>query len=136
MYLEAGLSPAPGDADRGAYLRWLAFYGAAFKQAIIDRGLKRDAAPRSISPYSDCETVLQAMDAQLAKSDYLLSDRCSAADVLRSGALGWMVDFGPVDPPATTRASIARIWPTCRHSAAPRRSAPRPEHSDAAGASG
>ncbi len=46
LYPEAGLSPAPGDADRGAYLRWLAFYGSAFEPAIIDLALKRPAPPR------------------------------------------------------------------------------------------
>ncbi|CAD7733071.1 Disulfide-bond oxidoreductase YfcG [Xanthomonas hydrangeae] len=109
LYPEAGLSPAPGDADRGAYLRWLAFYGSAFEPAIIDRAMKRDAPPRSMSPYADCDTVLQVIDAQLAKGDYLLGERCSAADVLWGGALGWMVDFGLVDPPAPTRAYIARM---------------------------
>ncbi|NIJ91757.1 glutathione S-transferase [Xanthomonas campestris] len=109
LYPEAGLSPAPGDADRGAYLRWLAFYGSAFEPAIIDRALKRDAPPRAISPYADCDTVLQVIDAQLAKGDYLLGERCSAADVLWGGALGWMLDFGLVDPPASTRAYIARM---------------------------
>ncbi|MFA4109813.1 glutathione S-transferase family protein, partial [Xanthomonas perforans] len=85
LYPEAGLSPAPGDADRGAYLRWLAFYGSAFEPAIIDLALKRSAPPRSLSPYADADTVLQVVDAQLAKGDYLLGERCSAADVLWGG---------------------------------------------------
>lgn len=42
LYPEVGLSPAPGDADRGAYLRWLAFYGSAFEPAIMDLALKRE----------------------------------------------------------------------------------------------
>ncbi|MBV6801087.1 glutathione S-transferase family protein [Xanthomonas campestris pv. lawsoniae] len=109
LYPEAGLSPAPGDADRGAYLRWLAFYGSAFEPAIIDLALKRSAPPRSLSPYADADTVLQVVDAQLAKGDYLLGERCSAADVLWGGALAWMVEFGLIDPPAPTRAYIARM---------------------------
>ncbi|ALS94593.1 glutathione S-transferase [Xanthomonas oryzae] len=50
LYLEVGLLPAPGDADRGAYLRWLAFYGWAFEPAIMDLALKREAPARSLSP--------------------------------------------------------------------------------------
>ncbi len=42
LYPEVGLSPAPGDADRGGYLRWLAFYGSAFEPAIMDLALKRE----------------------------------------------------------------------------------------------
>ncbi|KGK56072.1 glutathione S-transferase [Xanthomonas cannabis pv. phaseoli] len=109
MYPEAGLSPAPGDADRGAYLRWLAFYGSAFEPAIMDLALKREAPPRSLSPYADADTVLAVVHAQLAQGDYLLGARCSAADVLWGGALGWMVEFGLIDPPAPTRAYIARM---------------------------
>ncbi len=53
--------------------------------------------------------MLQVVDAQLAKGDYLLGERCSAADVLWGGALAWMVEFGLIDPPAPTRAYIARM---------------------------
>ncbi|WOB24805.1 MULTISPECIES: glutathione S-transferase family protein [Xanthomonas] len=109
LYPEAGLSPAPGDADRGAYLRWLAFYGAAFEPAIVDLALKRSPPPRSLSPYADSDTVLNVVYAQLAQGDYLLGTRCSAADVLWGGALAWMVQFGLIDPPAPTRAYIARM---------------------------
>ncbi len=109
LYPEAGLSPAPGDPDRGAYLRWLAFYGSAFEPAILDVALKRQAPPRAISPYADCDTVLAVLHAQLAKGDYLLGPRCSAADVLWGSALAWMTEFGVIDPPAPTRAYIARM---------------------------
>ncbi|WP_349810821.1 glutathione S-transferase family protein [Xanthomonas dyei] len=109
LYPEAGLSPAPGDADRGAYLRWLAFYGAAFEPAIVDLALKRSPPPRSLSPYADSDTVLNVVYAQLAQGDYLLGTRCSAADVLWGGALAWMVQFGMIDPPAPTHTYIARM---------------------------
>ncbi|ALZ72199.1 glutathione S-transferase [Xanthomonas oryzae pv. oryzae] len=56
LYPEVGLSPAPGDADRGAYLRWLAFYGSAFEPAIMDLGVKREAPPRSLSPYASADS--------------------------------------------------------------------------------
>ncbi|KLD69935.1 glutathione S-transferase, partial [Xanthomonas pisi DSM 18956] len=46
---------------------------------------------------------------QLAQGDYLLGTRCSAADVLWAGALAWMVQFALTDPPAPTRAYIARM---------------------------
>ncbi|WP_407471860.1 glutathione S-transferase [Xanthomonas campestris pv. raphani] len=109
LYPDAGLSPAPGDPDRGAYLRWLAFYGSAFEPALIDKAMKRDAPPRSLSPWADFPTVLAVVDAQLAKGDYLLGARCSAADVLWGSALGWMAGFKMIDPPAPTLAYIARM---------------------------
>ncbi len=109
LYPEAGLAPPIGDPLRGPYLRWLAFYGACFEPALVDRALKREPPPRAMSPYADCDTVLAVVDAQLARGDYLLGARCSAADVLWGSALGWMLAFGLLDPPAPTRAYAARM---------------------------
>lgn len=109
LYAEAGLAPPIGDPLRGPYLRWLAFYGACFEPALVDRALKREPPPRAMSPYADCDTVLAVVDAQLARGDYLLGARCSAADVLWGSALGWMLAFGLLDPPAPTRAYAARM---------------------------
>ncbi|KAB7764839.1 glutathione S-transferase family protein [Xanthomonas maliensis] len=109
LYPEAGLSPAPGDADRGPYLRWLAFYGACFEPAMTDQAAKRPPAPQSMSPYGDVATVVEVVDAQLARGPYLLGERCSAADVLWGSALGWMVAFGLLDPPGPTRTYVERM---------------------------
>lgn len=48
LYPEAGLSPAVGDPLRGAYLRWMAFYGTCFEPAIVDRSMKREPAAYSM----------------------------------------------------------------------------------------
>ncbi|MCC4592826.1 glutathione S-transferase family protein [Xanthomonas campestris pv. cannae] len=109
LYPEAGLAPPIGDPLRGPYLRWLAFYGACFEPALVDRALKREPPPRAMSPYADCDTVLAVVDAQLARGDYLLGARCSAADVLWGSALGWMLQFGLLDSPAPTRAYAERM---------------------------
>ncbi|PPU00641.1 glutathione S-transferase family protein [Xanthomonas arboricola] len=134
LYPEAGLSPAPGDADRGAYLRWLAFYGSAFEPAIMDLALKREAPSRALSPYANADTVLAVLYAQLAQGDYLLGGRCSAADVLWGSALAWMVGFGLLDPPAPTRAYMARM--AARQAVARADAVDNPARADAAGASG
>ncbi|AUJ01875.1 hypothetical protein BVV10_12810 [Xanthomonas oryzae pv. oryzae] len=75
------------------------------------------------------------VDAQLEKGDYLLGKRCSAADVLWSGVLGWMVEFGLIDPPPPpTRASIARM--ATRPAVARAQAVDTSAGADAAGASG
>ena len=120
LYPEAGLAPAMGDPRRGPYLRWLAFYGSAFEPAVLDRALKREAPPRMLSPYADCDTVMGVVDDQLARGDYLLGERCTAADVLWGSALGWMIGFGLMDPPAPTRAYVDRMaaWPAVQRAQA------------------
>lgn len=109
LYPEAGLAPSAGDRLRGPFLRWLAFYGSCFEPAMVDKAMKRDPAPRGISPYVDAETVLAVVEEQLQRGDYLLGERLSAADFLWGSALGWMSGFGLLQPGPATAAYIARM---------------------------
>jgi glutathione S-transferase len=93
LYPEAGLTPAIGDPLRGPYLRWMAFYGSCFEPALIDRALKREPAPRGMSPYGDYDTTLKTLTDQLAKGPWLLGDKFTAADVLWGTALTWTTGF-------------------------------------------
>jgi glutathione S-transferase len=96
LFPQAGLAPALDDVRRGPYLRWIAFYGSCFEPALIDRAMKREPAPASQSPYSDYDTILGALEAQLSKGPYLLGDRMTAADILWGVALTWIMMFGLV----------------------------------------
>jgi len=109
LYPEAGLAPPIGDPLRGPYLRWIAFYGSCFEPAIVDRAQKREPAPRSTSPYADYDTMLKTLTDQLAKGDYLLGDRVSAADVLWGTALTWTTGFKLVPLVPVIRAYIERM---------------------------
>jgi glutathione S-transferase len=75
---------------------WLAYYGSCFEPAVIDRSMKRDAAPASTSPYGDFDTMLRTLKDQLECGPYLLGDRFTAADVLWGSALAWTTGFGLV----------------------------------------
>ena len=96
LFPQAGLAPALDDVRRGPYLRWIAFYGSCFEPALTDRAMKREPAPASQSPYSDYDTMLGALEAQLSRGPYLLGDRMTAADILWGVALTWMMMFGLV----------------------------------------
>ncbi len=103
LFPEAGLAPALDDPQRGAYLRWLAFYAASFEPAVVDRALQREPGSPAMSPYGDFDTMLGTLTGQLAKGEYILGDRFSAADVLWGTALGWTTSFKIV--PATPEIS-------------------------------
>lgn len=90
---ERGLAPPIGDALRGPYLRWLAFYGASFEPAMVDKHLQRDAGQTMMSPYGSYDSVVDALDQQLAAGPFILGERFTAADILWGGALGWMLQF-------------------------------------------
>lgn len=93
LYPEARLAPAIGDPLRGAYLRWLVYYGSSFEPAVVDRAMKREPAPPSTSPYGDFDTMLGTLTGQLERGPYLLGETLSAADILWGTALRWTTHF-------------------------------------------
>lgn len=109
LYPEASLAPPIGDALRGPYLRWMAFYGACFEPACMDRALKREAANASSLPYGDFETTLNTVLEPLGKAEYLLGERLCAADFLWGTALGWLVRFGVVPALPVIQGYVERI---------------------------
>jgi glutathione S-transferase len=109
LFPQAGLTPGLDDRLRGPYLRWLAYYGACFEPAVVDRGLKREPAPQAMSPYGDYDTMLKTLTDQLAKGPYLLGERMTAADVLWGTALTWTTMFKLVPELPVIMDYIARI---------------------------
>ncbi|MBI1891141.1 MAG: glutathione S-transferase family protein [Burkholderiales bacterium] len=109
LYGEAGLAPPLGDPLRGAYLRWMAYYGSCFEPALVDRSMKREPAPSSTSPYGDYETMLNTLTDQLSQGPYMLGEKFSAADVLWGTALTWTTAFKLVPDVPVVKAYIDRI---------------------------
>lgn len=93
LFPRAGLAPALDDPLRGSYLRWMVYYSSCFEPAVVDRALKRETQPASMSPYGDYDTMLKTLTDQLAKGPYLLGERMTAADVLWGTALAWTTMF-------------------------------------------
>jgi glutathione S-transferase len=93
LYPQAGLAPAFNDPTRGAYLRWLVYYGSSFEPAVVDKALKRDPAPPAMSPYGDFDTMLKTLSDRMKQSPYVAGDKFTAADVLWGTAMRWMLAF-------------------------------------------
>jgi glutathione S-transferase len=109
LYPEAGMAPAIGDPQRGAYLRWMVFYGSCFEPAAIDHAMKREPVPPSTSGYGDFETTLATVRRQLSVGPYLLGERISAADILWGMALAWITAFGMVPATPEIKAYVDRV---------------------------
>ena len=108
LYADRGLAPQMGEPLRGPYLRWLAFYGASFEPAVVDRALKRDPAPQGMAPYGDYDTMMRVLTDQLARGPWILGERFTAADVLWGAALAWTTMFGIVTATPVIQAYIER----------------------------
>jgi glutathione S-transferase len=92
---EAGLAPAPDDALRGAYYRWLFFGAGCFEPALTDRMFDRpDVARKGVLGYGSYEDVLNALRKALDPGPYLLGERFSAADVYVGAQMTWAMTFG------------------------------------------
>lgn len=96
LFPKAGLTPASDDPLRGPYLRWIAYSGSCFEPALIDKFMKREPVPAMHSVYSDHDTMLDTLEAQLSKGPYLLGERMTAADILWGVGLSWTMMFGLV----------------------------------------
>jgi glutathione S-transferase len=108
LFPEAGITPAIGSALRGPYLRWYVFYAACFEPAVIDKALKREPGPASMTPYGDFASTMSAIVAQLERGPWLLGDTFTAADVLWGTALTWMTGFGVVEAVAPIKSYVER----------------------------
>jgi glutathione S-transferase len=109
LFPQAGLAPALGDRQRGPYLRWMAFYGACFEPAMVDKAMKRDPGPPMMSPYGDFATVMSTVTGQLEAGPYILGQNFTAADVLWGTALQWMTAFGLVPETPIITAYVERM---------------------------
>lgn len=108
LFPGAGLTPPIGDKRRGPYLRWMAFYAACFEPAMTDKAMKREPAPARMSPYGDIDTVMAALNSQLAAGRFMLGDVFTVADVLWGSALKWMTGFGLVKETPEIQGYIER----------------------------
>ena len=75
------LGPLAGDADRGAYLSWLAYYTGVLEPSFMSKFMNVDV-PRGTAGWVAVEEVMPAVVQRLARGPYLLGERFSAADVL------------------------------------------------------
>ncbi len=96
LFPEKGLTPSLDDPLRGPYLRWFVHMASCFEPALIDRALKREEPPHSMSAYGSFDIVMESMRAQLTKGPFVLGERMTAVDVLWGMGLRWGTMFGIV----------------------------------------
>lgn len=82
---EARLGPQPGEAGRGDYLTWLAWYAAELEPILL--GQMAGEVAGSTEKRRTYDLVLRRLKTALAQSRYLMGEVFTSADLLISSAL-------------------------------------------------
>lgn len=98
LFPGAGIGPRIGDADRGPYLTWLAYY-AGVMEPIINFAFAGLADRADLQRTFTTRAAVDArIDAALARGPYLLGERFSGADVLVASVGHWARQMLPAAP--------------------------------------
>jgi glutathione S-transferase len=80
-FTQNGIGPLVGDAKRGAYVSWLAYYAGVMEPAWMSAYMKWEI-PRGTAGWVKTDEVMAFVNATLEKGPYILGDRFSAVDIL------------------------------------------------------
>ena len=105
---EARLAPPPGDRLRGPYFRWLFFVAGPLEAAWTNKAMGFVVPPERerMMGYGRFEHVMNALEAAVSRSEYLVGDRFTAADVY----VGSHIDFGMQFGTLEKRSAFEQYW--------------------------
>lgn len=88
LFPDAGLAPAPGTPEHGAYLSWMAYYGNVMEPVIVGAvaGLSHPILDKSFRGPSEMHAMLASA---LETQPFLMGERYSAADMLLASPFLW-----------------------------------------------
>ncbi len=113
VFPEAGLAPAPGTPERGAYYRWLFFGAGPVEQSVVNASFGftlDDPQKQGRTGYGSLERVCDTLERLLSDGrDYILGEKFSAADVYLGAQIAWGLRFGTLPERPGFAAYAARI---------------------------
>lgn len=105
---QARLAPPSGDRLRGPYYRWLFFTAGPAEAAISNKTLGfvvPEERERMIG-YGRFDHVMKALEDAVSRSEYLVGDSFTAADLYVGSHLGFGMMFGTIEK----RPAFERYW--------------------------
>lgn len=94
---QAGLGPQVGEAKRGAYLSWLAYYQGVIEPVLVGQFVKSEG-DGWYKTFRGKEEIGARIAEALAKGPWLLGENYSAADLLLASPFAWYPPFTPDIP--------------------------------------
>jgi glutathione S-transferase len=105
---QARLAPPPGHRLRGSYYRWLFFSAGPVEAAVSNKalGVVVPKERERMMGYGNIELVMTVLEQAVSRTDYLVGDSFTAADLYVGSALGFGMMFGMIDK----RPAFERYW--------------------------
>ncbi|HEX6840350.1 MAG TPA: glutathione S-transferase family protein [Stellaceae bacterium] len=105
---QANLAPPSGDRLRGPYYRWLFFAAGPLDAALSNKalGFTVPAEREGMVGYGRLATVLDVLEGAVSRSDYLVGDGFTAADLYLGALIGFGMQFGTIEK----RPAFERYW--------------------------
>ena len=102
---------APPLPERGDYYRWLFFAAGPIEAAFTNKAAGFEPPPerRALFGYGTFELAVDALEKAVAGKDFIASDRFSAADLYVGSEIGFMLQFGLLEPRPAFSDYVARV---------------------------
>jgi glutathione S-transferase len=103
-----GLGPVVGDAKRGAYVSWLAYYAGVMEPAWMSAYMKWEI-PRGTAGWVATDAVMDFINATLDKGPYILGETFSAVDILIATTFKMFMGSPMLAPTPLLEAYVKRV---------------------------
>lgn len=102
---------APPVSERGDYYRWLFFASGPVEAAFSNKaaGFEVPVERRALFGYGTFELAIDTLEKAVAGKEFVASDRFSAADLYVGSQLGFLLQFGLLEPRPAVRDYVARV---------------------------
>ena len=105
---QAALAPPPGSRLRGPYYRWLFFTAGPVEFAVSNKalGFVVPAERERMMGYGNAALALKTLEDAVSRSDYLVGNSFTAADLYVGSHLGFGMMFGTIEK----RPAFEQYW--------------------------
>ena len=102
---------APPTSDRADYYRWIFFTSGPIEAAFSNKAAGFEVPPerRAMFGYGTFELAIDTLEKALTGKTFVASDRFSAADLYVGSQLGFMLQFGLLEPRPVFSDYVARV---------------------------
>ncbi|MDD2859950.1 MAG: glutathione S-transferase family protein [Acidiphilium sp.] len=108
---ETKLAPPLRDPRRAAYFRWLFFAAGPFEAAVTNKAFGFEVPPERAAStgYGSFAAVMTALDIAVSRSEFILGDAFSAADVYVGSQIAFGLMFGSIEKRPAFESYVQRL---------------------------